>query len=191
MPIITETIPLQFIENTPTSERQAELFRIWRQNNGVDHPDMVELADHLVMFGIPVDSPIPQITFQGDLSLASIVMGPGWRIDVKKRNEENVLASAYEAVKSGDPVHEWVQFKGPLRGSNACLEYERLVLLFRTPKGFPYIVTLSTLLRFDRDEQAFSSANLRTTPGYNPTTNSLVLLGRDTPASVAHLQPDP
>lgn len=146
MPVSIESIDVGQMAEAPASERQRRLFEIWTDHQGCECSELLELADHLVFFGMPMETCVPNILFMGDLSLARIVMRDGWRQELAGHISDEAAGTPYVMASHGEPALEHVCFSTMRDGMPKRLEYQRAVLPFRTNRGFPYIVTLSTAL---------------------------------------------
>ena len=177
MAILTKQLDISHVWEAPTSERQRDLFQVWDRANGIMCREILQFYKHLVMFGIPLDNVVPKITYMGSDSLAKRVMGSGWRSELAKHTGKDDTAAAYIAAAKGKPILEYVCFIS--LGGTDRLTYERMILPFKTQKGWPQLVTLSTLIHLDQHllnapDHLTSQKNQNLK--YSPA-NSQVLLG--------------
>ena len=188
MDVRTSLLHDSALEAEGVSPTQRALFRAWERTGGRTdaalHADLLALSDHLVLFGMPVKSDIPQITHVGGLSLAGRVLGAGWRSDVEAAGISDTVAAAYLRACAGEPVLEHVTCETCRGARRYHLEYKRLVLMVRTPKGYPFLATYSELERLDCAPRLSTSPGTR--PGPSRPASSRVLLGSDAAPIAAH-----
>lgn len=174
------------LENPGTPEFQLKLFQAWDRSNGQIDDIVRNCADDLVLFGMPMARPVPDLLSAGSRSLAGRVMGSGWRNALANDNLSDVAGRAYIAAAEGNPVLEHMNCKTTIQGNDYCLDYTRLVLRCLTTKGFPYLVTYSHLNFLTCGAQLL--ATHRSLSGSeHPTKDSAghVLLGEDSPIAAA------
>ncbi len=175
--------------DTPdVSKTQLELFQTWDRSGGSAderlHASLFGMADELVLFGMPMKTAIPEITHVGKRSLAGRVMGTGWRNDLNAGGGSDAVAAAYLKACEGEPVLEHVTYETFRDGKRFQLEYRRLVLMIRTPKGFPFLATYSELEQLDCAVRPSASPEIRF--GLSHRANNHVLLGSGAAPIAAH-----
>lgn len=188
MDVHTELLHDSALEDEGTSNIQRHLFQQWERTGGLIndnlHQYLLRLTDDLVLFGMPIHSDIPAITHVGRKSLAGKVMGSGWRSELKNLGNDDAVAAAYRRACQGEPTLEQVKFTTTRHGKLFVLEYKRLVLMIRTPKGFPFLATFSTQERLGCEPHPLASLQNRV-EGLRPS-NSHVLLGSDAEPIARH-----
>ena len=100
------------------------------------------------------------------------------------RLTDDLVAAAYRRACQGEPTLEQVKFTTTRHGKLFVLEYKRLVLMIRTPKGFPFLATFSTQERLGCEPHPLASLQNRV-EGLRPS-NSHVLLGSDAEPIARH-----
>ena len=97
MAVRTRLLDDDVFDTQDVSRTQLDLFRSWDRSGGhVDeqlHESLFGLADELVLFGMPMETTIPEITHVGHRSLAGRVMGTGWRNDLNAGGGSDASAS--------------------------------------------------------------------------------------------------
>ena len=170
------------------SKTQLGLFQAWDRSRGQAdeqlHANLFAMADELVLFGMPMKTAIPEITHVGSRSLAGRVMGSGWRKELNSGGGSDAVAAAYLKACEGEPVLEHVTYETYREGKRFLLEYRRLVLMIKTPKGFPFLATYSELEQLDCVARPSASPEIRT--GLSHQASSHVLLGSDAAPIAAH-----
>ena len=185
MPAVIKRLDLYRLRSRAISKRQAKLFDIWDANKGRYSSELNKMSDHLVYFGMPMGSCIPQIMYMGDKSLAKMVMTTGWRNELNEHISDAEAGDPYMLAAHGEPSLESVHFSTLKNGVPKHLEYERLVLQFRSETGHPFLVTLSTAT-------AISIGTDHPPSQQNPSYSMLlasnpILLGSEQKPSLSHL----
>ncbi|MEM8649847.1 MAG: hypothetical protein AAGF54_04895 [Pseudomonadota bacterium] len=192
MPVEVESIPLRFLENMPAYDNQRCLFDIWQANNGYDSPDMLEMANELILLSTPYTHELPEMLSLGRNSLAAKVLGADWRDEAIKRGEAEALGSGYNALIEGqEPIYEWVRYKASVAGRETELIYTRALFLFKTKAGLPYVATMAKCVDFSQKFAPLISQDLQMNPLKSPGTSNPPLLGSDGTPIVTHLESDP
>ena len=188
MAVHTKILDDSVFDTPEISATQQLLFRAWELAGGQAderlHANLLHMADDLVLFGMPHQSAIPDITHVGARSLAGRVMGTGWRADLQSVSGKDAVAAAYLKACDGEPVLEHVTYETSRNGKQFQLAYKRLVLMVRTPKGFPFLATYSELEQLDCALRP--SASLKTPRDSSRRANSHVLLGSDAAPIAEH-----
>lgn len=188
MAVHTKILDDSVFDTPDVSATQQLLFRAWELAGGQAderlHANLLHMADELVLFGMPHQSAIPDITHVGARSLAGRVMGTGWRTDLQAAGGNDAVAAAYLKACDGEPVLEHVTYETSRNGKQVQLAYKRLVLMVKTPKGFPFLATYSELEQLDYALRP--STSLKTRPGSSRQASSHVLLGSDAAPIAKH-----
>ena len=188
MAVRTRLLDDDVFDTQDVSRTQLDLFRSWDRTGGhVDeqlHASLFGLADELVLFGMPMETAIPEITHVGHRSLAGRVMGTGWRNDLNAGGGSDAVAAAYLKACEGAPVLEHVTYETCRDDGRFQLAYRRLVLMIKTPKGFPFLATYSELEQLDCATHPSASREIRS--GLSHPASSHVLLGSDAAPIAAH-----
>lgn len=152
-------------------QTQKYLFQLWQKNNLLDDW-LLHLGEDLVILGAPRGDVLPPLLHVGEKSLAAKVLGDGWRKDVLQHRGVEHITQSYENAYDGEPIYEYINFQS----ERVDFGYERLILRFKTNKGFPLLITYATIayakLRPDHPANP-QSATLEDFP-----SNNLVLFGK-------------
>lgn len=188
MAVHTKLLDDGVFDTLDVSKTQLDLFRLWDRSGGhVDeqlHARLFGLADELVLFGMPMKTAIPEITHVGHRSLAGRVMGTGWRKDLNAGGGSDAVAAAYLKACQGEPVLEHVTYETCRNEGRFQLAYRRLVLMIKTPKGFPFLATYSELEQLDCATRPSASQGIHS--GLSRQANNHVLLGSGAAPIAAH-----
>ncbi|WP_419912394.1 hypothetical protein [Hoeflea sp.] len=188
MAVHTKLLDDCVFDTRDVSRTQLDLFRAWDRSGGhADeqlHASLFGMADELVLFGMPMKTAIPEITHVGSRSLAGRVMGTGWRKELNSGGGSDAVAAAYLKACEGEPVLEHVTYETHREGQRFQLEYRRLVLMIKTPRGFPFLATYSELEQLDYAARPSASQEIRS--GLSHPASSHVLLGSDAAPIAAH-----
>ena len=112
---------------------------------------------------------------------------------INENLHQYLLRLTDDLVLFGMPIHSDIpaithvgrkSLAGKVMGSGWRSEYKRLVLMIRTPKGFPFLATFSTQERLGCEPHPLASLQNRV-EGVRPS-NSHVLLGSDAEPIARH-----
>lgn len=184
MAVQTNLLHDSVFDHPETCKKQLQLFQQWERTGGYMDDVLFKLRDELVLFGMPSHSSVPPLQVAGRKSLAAQVMGLGWEDDLRKMGETEKFAAPYLRALNGEPAFEQTVFSTSRGGLNFTLAYKRLVIMVRTPRGFPYFVTHSSVDRLDY--QPHSAASSKIALDLARPTNNRVLLGSDAEPIATH-----
>ena len=163
---------------------QRGLSRAWNDSKILSDPlSLREHVPHVVIYGPPDGDLMPPILEVGDKSLAAQMMvGKNWRQEFAKYQGITKICDAYAKAFNGEPTFDHVAFSN----NGVTATYERLLLPFYTPTGFPMVISHCRIVGFAGI--ADHPASLQNPTNEDLLARSLVLLGKDGSPNVEHLR---
>jgi hypothetical protein len=145
-------IPFSFLERQTVETPVGQLFRIWKQNNGLLTSDTNVLAHHLVVLeNDPGGKELPPILMMGKHTLAAAILGQDWSFTPERQNaaipRENrqIMQQGYAEARQGEPSYRQIAHEAHLLNGNRCeIFYEQFILPFKSQGDQGFFLTLST-----------------------------------------------